>query len=164
MATPMVAATGALIRHLNPDLEAAEIVRLIKETARRPAGVWTADLGWGILDAGAALTRAASIDRRAPASRVKPLASLTRKPTITVRWSAADKAPAGVRASGIARFELWRATDGGRFKRLLSTTGTSRQVTVRRGGRYRFYTVAIDHAGNREPAPKQADTRIQRRR
>ncbi len=164
MATPMVSATGALIRHLNPDLKAAEIVRLIKETARRPAGVWTADLGWGILDAGAALTRAASIDRRAPASRVKPLPALTRKPTVTVRWSAADKAPAGVRASGITRFELWRATDGGRFKRLLSTTGTSRQVTLRRGGRYRFYTVAIDHAGNREPAPKQADARIQRRR
>jgi subtilisin family serine protease len=164
MATPMVAATGALIRHLNPDLTAAEIVRLIKETARRPAGGWTADLGWGILDAGAALTRAAGIDRRAPASRVKPLPAFTRKPTITVRWSAADKAAAGVRASGLARFELWRATDGGRFKRLFSTTRTSRQVTLRRGGRYRFYTVAIDHAGNREPAPKQADARVQRRR
>jgi serine protease len=164
MATPMVSATGALIRHLNPDLTAAEIVRLIKETARRPAGVWTGDLGWGILDAGAALTRAASIDRRAPASRVKRLPALTSKPTVTVRWSAADKAPAGVRASGIARFELWRATDGGRFKRLFSTTRTSRQVTLRRGGRYRFYTVAIDHAGNREPAPKQADARVQRRR
>jgi subtilisin family serine protease len=163
MATPMVSATGALIRHLNPDLTAAEIVRLIKETARRPAGAWTADLGWGILDAGAALTRAASLDRRAPASRVKPLPARTSARTITVRWSAADKAPAGVRASGIARFELWRATDGGRFKRLLSTTRTSRRVTLRRGGRYRFYTVAVDHAGNREPAPKQADARTQRR-
>jgi subtilisin family serine protease len=163
MATPMVSATGALIRHLNPDLTAAEIVRLIKETARRPAGVWTGDLGWGILDAGAALRRAASIDRRAPASRVKPLPASTRTPTTTVRWSGADTAPAGVRASGLARFELWRATDGGRFKRLLSTTRTSRQVNLRRGGSYRFYTVAIDHAGNREPAPAQADARVQRR-
>jgi serine protease len=164
MAAPMVAATGALVRHLNPDLTAGEIVRLIKETARRPGGVWTGDLGWGILDAGAALTRAASIDRRAPASRVKRLAARTAKRTITVRWTAADSAPAGVPASGIARFELWRATDGGPFKRLYSTTRTSRRVTLRRGGRYRFYSVAIDHAGNREPAPKQADTRIERRR
>jgi serine protease len=164
MPTPMVSATGALIRHLNPDLTAVEIVRLIKETARRPAGVWTADLGWGILDAGAALTRAASIDRRAPASRAARLPARTRRRTITVRWSASDKAPAGVRASGISRFELWRATDGGRFKRLLTTPRTSRRVTLRRGGSYRFYTVAIDHAGNREPAPKQADTRIERRR
>jgi serine protease len=164
MATPMVSATGALIRHLNPDLTAAEIVRLVKETARRPAGVWTGDLGWGILDAGAALRRAASIDRRAPASRVKTLPASTGQAAITVRWSIADKAPTGVRASGIARVELWRATGGGRFKRLFSTTRTSRRVTLRRGARYRFYTVAIDHAGNREPAPKQADTRIQRRR
>ncbi len=163
MATPMVAATGALVRHLNPDLTAAEIVRLIKETARRPGGVWTGELGWGILDAGAALTRAASIDRRAPSSRVKRLAARTAQRTITVRWTAADSAPAGVRASGIARFELWRATDDGPFKRLFSTTRTSRRVTLRRGGRYRFYSVAIDHAGNREPAPKQADTRIARR-
>jgi serine protease len=163
MATPMVAATGALARHLNPDLTAGEIVRLIKETARRPAGTWNGELGWGILDAGAALTRAASIDRRAPASRVTRLPARTSKRTITVRWTATDPAPAGVRASGIARFELWRATDGGPFKRLYSTTRTARQVTLRRGGRYRFYTVAIDHAGNREPAPKQADTRVARR-
>ena len=160
-----VAAVAALVRHLNPDLTLGQILTILKQSARRPAGGgWTPDLGWGILDAGAALTRAAGIDRRAPASRVKPLPAFTRKPTITVRWSAADKAAAGVRASGIARVELWRATDGGRFKRLFSTTRTSRQVTLRRGGRYRFYTVAIDHAGNREPAPKQADARVQRRR
>jgi subtilisin family serine protease len=164
MATPMVAATGALIRHLNPDLTAADIVRLIKETARRPAGGWTGDLGWGILDAGAALTRAASIDRRAPSSRVVRLPARTAKRTITVHWTAADSAPAGVRASGIARYELWRATDDGPFKRLYSTTRTARQVTLRRGGRYRFYSVAVDHAGNREPAPEQADTRVTRRR
>jgi serine protease len=164
MATPMVAATGALVRHLNPDLTAADIVRLIKETARRPAGVWTDDLGWGILDAGAALTRAASIDRRTPTSRVKHLAPRTAKREITVRWSAADPSPPGVRASGVARYELWRATDGGRFKRLYTTTRTARRVTLRRGSRYRFYTVAVDRAGNREPAPKQADTRIMRKR
>ena len=46
----------------------------------------------------------------------------------------------------------------------VSTTRTARLVTLRRGGRYRFYSVAIDHAGNREPAPKQADARIARRR
>jgi serine protease len=162
MATPMVAATGALARHLNPDLTAAEIVRLIKQSARRPTGVWTGELGWGILDAGAALTRAASIDRRAPTSRVRRLPARTAERAITVRWTAADKAPAGVRASGITRFELWRATDGGPFRRLYSTTRTARRVTLRRGGRYRFYSVAIDHAGNREPAPEQADTRIAR--
>ena len=164
MATPMVAATGALMRHLNPDLGVAEIVRLIKETARRPAGSgWNAELGWGILDAGAALARAAATDRRAPASRVAKLAARTGKPKITVRWKGADTSPAGVRASGIARYELWRSTDGGRFRRLYSTTRTSRRVTLRRGARYAFYTVATDHAGNRERAPKHPDARVTRR-
>jgi serine protease len=163
MATAMVAATGALVRHLNPDLTAADIVRLIKKTARRPAGAWTAGLGWGILDAGAALTRAARLDRRAPASRVKRLPARTAQRTLTVRWTAADKAPPRVRASGIARFELWRATGGAPFTRLYSTSRTARRVILRRGGSYRFYTVAIDHAGNREAAPTSADARIGRR-
>jgi serine protease len=163
MATPMVAATGALIRHLNPDLGAAAIVRLIKQTARRPAGTgWTPRLGWGILDAGAALTRAAATDRRAPTSRVAEIARRTRRRTITVSWTGTDIAPAGVRASGISRYELWRSTDGGRFRRLSTTKRASRRVTLRRGARYAFYTVAIDHAGNHEPAPKHPDARVTR--
>jgi serine protease len=164
MATPMVAATAALARHLNPDLSVADIVRLVKESARRPAGTgWTEELGWGILDAGAALARAAAIDRHAPTSHVARLARRTRKRTITVRWTGADRAPARVRASGIARYELWRSVDGRRFRRLLATTRTSRRVNLRRGARYAFYTVAIDHAGNREKAPKQPDARVVRR-
>jgi subtilisin family serine protease len=163
MATPMVAATAALIRHLNPDLTSDEIVLDIKQTARRPAGSgWTPDLGWGILDAGTALTRAAALDRRAPKSRVQRLPARTASRTITVRWAGSDPAPAGVRSSGISRYELWRSTDGGRFRKLFTTRLTSKHVTLRRGGRYRFYTVAIDRAGNREARPAQADARIAR--
>ena len=81
-----------------------------------------------------------------------------------MRWSAADTAPPGVRASGVSRFELWRATDGGPFKRLFArTTATQLDVGATPGRSYRFYTIAIDAAGNREPAPKQADARVQRR-
>ncbi|MEA2227263.1 MAG: serine protease, partial [Solirubrobacteraceae bacterium] len=163
MAAPMVAATGALMHHLNPDLGVPEIVRLLKQTAHRPAGAaWNGDLGWGILDAGAALTRTAATDRRAPTSHVAPLPARTRQRTITVRWSGADKGPPGVRVSGISRYELWRSTDGGRFGRLYSTPRTARRVTLRSGARYAFYTVAIDHAGNRERAPKQPDARVAR--
>jgi serine protease len=164
MATPMVAATGALMRHLNPDLTSDEIVLVIKQTARRPPGTaWTPDLGWGILDAGAALTRAASLDRRAPKSRVRTLPARTSSRTITVRWLGSDPAPAGGRSSGVSRYELWRSTDGARFRKLLTTKQTSKHVTLRSGGRYQFYTVAIDHAGNREAAPARADARIARR-
>ena len=38
MAAPMVAAAAALVRHLNPDMPAAEIVRLLKQTARDRPG------------------------------------------------------------------------------------------------------------------------------
>jgi subtilisin family serine protease len=164
MASPMVAATAALMRHLNPDLTSEEIVLTIKETARRPAGVgWTSDLGWGVLNAGAAVARAAALDRRAPTSRVRRIASRTTRRTIALRWSGRDRGPAGVRVSGISRYELWRSTDGHRFRRLLTTRSTTKHVTLRRGGRYRFYTIAVDHAGNREAAPKQPDVAVTRR-
>jgi subtilisin family serine protease len=164
MATPMVAAAAALMRHLNPDLTSDEIVLVLKETARRAAGAgWNADLGWGILNAGAAVARAAALDRRAPASKVLRVASRTTRATIALRWSGTDRGAAGVRVSGISRYELWRAQGKGRFRKLLSTRSTSKHVSLRRGIRYRFYTVAIDHAGNREAAPKQADTAVTRR-
>ena len=38
MAAPIVTAIAALARTLNPDLTATEVVRLLKQTARRPAG------------------------------------------------------------------------------------------------------------------------------
>ena len=69
MAVPMVAATAALVKKLNPDLTAAAVIRLIKQTAQRPAGAgWNPDLGWGILSAGAALSVAQRLDRRPPQS------------------------------------------------------------------------------------------------
>ncbi len=160
MAAPMVAAASALVRRLNPDLTARQIVRLMKESARRPAGTgWSPDLGWGILDAGAAVTAARNLDGRPPASKVRRLAAPTGS-KLTVRWRGRDVPRRNVALSGIARYELWRSTDGRRARRLLTTTRTSRRVTVRRGARYGFFTVAIDKAGNREPKPKRPDARL----
>ena len=78
MSTPQVAAAAALVRHLNPDLTIGQILTILKQSARRPAGSgWTPELGWGILDAGAALDAARRVDRPgadlAPA-RAAPLA------------------------------------------------------------------------------------------
>src|SRR5204863_2266004 len=67
MSAPQVAAVAAVIRRLNPDLSAADVVRLLKQTARQPGSsghFWTATLGWGILDGGAAVEVARRIDRR----------------------------------------------------------------------------------------------------
>ncbi|MGI8946030.1 MAG: S8 family peptidase, partial [Thermoleophilaceae bacterium] len=70
MAAPQVTALAALVGDLNPFLSAREKIRLIKQTARR-AGGWTPELGWGIINAGAAVDAARRIDRVAPRSRAR---------------------------------------------------------------------------------------------
>ena len=70
MATPQVAAAAALVADLNPWLSVHDRLRLMKQTARRGGG-WNPDLGWGILDAGAAISAARRIDRVAPSSRAR---------------------------------------------------------------------------------------------
>ncbi|MEA2271244.1 MAG: serine protease [Solirubrobacteraceae bacterium] len=161
MATPMVAAAAALMRHLNRDMGAVEIARILKQTARRPAGTgWTADLGWGILDAGAALATVRTLDRRPPSSKIRRTPRRTRQTHVTLRWTGRDVPRAGVAVSGLAGFELWRSLNGRRARRILSTPRTSSRVRLRRGSTYAFFTVAVDAAGNREPIPRTPDVRI----
>jgi hypothetical protein len=161
MAAPMVAAAAALVRHLNPDMPATEIVRLLKQTARRPAGVgWTPDLGWGILDAGAALALARTIDRRPPFSKIRRMARRTHHTRLTLRWRGGDQPRAGVFESGLQGVELWRSLDGRKARRLLSTPKRAIRVSVKRGHRYRFFTIGVDKAGNREPPPRTADVSL----
>jgi len=162
MAAPQVAAVGALVRHLNPDLSIARILRLIKETARRPAGAgWSPDLGWGIVDAGNAVAAAAAIDLRAPTSTVRAPSRTTRR-TITLRLHGADASPPGVVSSGVVKFRVYRSTDGGRPVKLLVTRKTRVRVHARPGARYAFYVQAVDRAGNVQafPAKPGARTRV----
>jgi subtilisin family serine protease len=164
MAAPQVTAIAALMRRLNPDATAPDVVRLLKQTARRPAGTWTKELGWGILDAGAALEATAVLDRRPPESRARALTS-TRARRFRVRWSAADPAPPGVRPSGVKLVELWRATNGGPYRRIgRYARARSALVSGVPGRRYAFATVAVDAAGNREPRPPRADVSVRVRR
>ncbi|MDX6697699.1 MAG: serine protease [Solirubrobacteraceae bacterium] len=160
MAAPQVAAIAALMRRLNPDASALDVIRLLKQTARRPAGGWTQDLGWGILDAGAAMEAAAALDRRAPQSRARAPRS-TRARRFRVRWSAADAGPPGVRVSGVGVVELWRATGRGAYRRI-GRFAHAHSTLVRGvpGPSYSFATVAVDAAGNREARPPRADVSV----
>ena len=160
MATAIVSGVAALIRHLNPDLPAADVVKLLKETARRPQGSgWSPELGWGIVDARTAVDAARRLDRRPPSSRLSAPAR-TRQRTITLRWTGSDAAPPGVAASGIDVYEVWRAANGRRATRIARTRRTTYRVRARRGSRYAFFTVAVDRAGNRERAPGRADATV----
>jgi subtilisin family serine protease len=85
MAAPQVAAVAALIRELAPSLSAAQVIQLLKLSARRPLGAsWNSQLGWGILDAGAAVSAARAMARtlhaQATRARRAPRRS-TRRPT-----------------------------------------------------------------------------------
>lgn len=162
MAAPMVAAVAAVVRDLNPDLSAADTIRILKSTASRAPGTgWNPDLGWGILDGGAAAAAATVVDRRAPISSVKSTARVVRGSSVLLTVRRADRAPFRLVPSGVAKVELWRSANGGRARRLKTLTSTSSyRVPVKRGSRYTFFTLAVDKAGNREQPPARADTSV----
>ncbi len=159
MSAPQVTGVAALMRHLNPDLPPADIVRILKQTAKRPANVaWTPELGWGILDAGSALAAARSVDAHAPSSQLQRPKVTGR--SILLRWRGEDDAVAGVVASGVARYELWRSTPGRKARKILTTRAHSKRLRGKRGSLYRFFTIAVDNAGNRELPPAKADASV----
>ncbi len=159
MAAPLVTAVAALVRDLNPDLSLQESLRVMKQTARRPGAGWAPDLGWGILDAGAALQAARAMDRTKPVSRLRitRLSSGGRRVTVTVTGS--DRGPKGVVSSGVARYDIFRALPGRAARKVATTTGAAVQVSAPGGGTS-FFSVAVDRAGNREAKPAKPDARV----
>ncbi|QEC49977.1 S8 family serine peptidase [Baekduia soli] len=159
MAAPQVAAVAALMRAVNPALPPADVVRLLKQTAHRPSAVgWTGDLGWGILDAGAAMAAARAIDRTAPTSSLQR--PVVRGRSIRLRWRGEDDTLPGVASTGIDHFEVWRSAGGRPARRIATTRARSMQLRGMRGQRYGFFTIAVDRAGNREAPPVRADASV----
>lgn len=169
MAAPQVAGLAALISDLNPFLTLRDKLTLIKRTARRQGG-WSPELGWGIIDAGAAAEAARRIDRRAPSSRARARKRLrvrrgARRARIRVRWSGSDRGgsphlvPARVR-----HYDLYAKRGRGRYRRVRRATRRRSALLRLRPGIYRFYTRARDKAGNREARPRKADVRVVVRR
>jgi serine protease len=158
MATPQVAALAALVGALNPQLGAPDKLRLIKATARRSGG-WSPELGWGILDAGAAVDAARRIDRLAPTSRVRAARRRGRRVRLVIR--AADRGAArGLVPSGVRRIDLFGRRGRGPERRLRRLR-RGRAIAVRlRLGRWGLYTRATDAAGNVEAPPRRPDVRV----
>ncbi len=163
MAAPQVAATGAMMRTLNPYASLSDVLTTLKQSAQRPAGTgWTNDLGWGILNAGAALDAIRRIDRLAPVSQLFAPAVSSRR-TLLLRWTGHDQQPPGLIASGIAQFDIYASANGGRARLIASTLGHSLLFHAHPGFHYVFFAVAVDRAGNRETHPADARTRVARR-
>jgi hypothetical protein len=158
MATAQVSAVAALARQVNPDLRGLEIVRLLKQTARRAAAGFDSELGWGIVDARAAVAAARRLDRRPPVSELRAPRRV-RGSSFLLRWRGADDGPPGVRTSGVDVYEVWRATGRSRPVRIARTRKKQLRVGARPGRRYTFFTVAVDRAVNRalDPAAPRRD-------
>jgi serine protease len=169
MATPQVAALAALLANLNPGLSVHDRLHLIKATARRSGG-WSPDLGWGIVNAGPAISQARRIDRRAPSSRARARKRVRvrrghRRARVRVRWSGSDPAGhAGLVASGVRSFDLYVRRGKRHYRRVRRGSRRHKARLRLRPGVYRFYTRAKDKAGNREAAPHRADVRLVVRR
>lgn len=160
MAAPMVAAVAALMRELNPGLRATDVITLLEQTASRPPGSgWSQDLGWGILNAGAAVAAARELDRTRPRSRLTAPDRVRGRRDFVLRWSGRDPQPEGLVASGIARYEVWRAIDARPAKRIAVTTKRRLRLDGTPPRTYSFFTRAVDNAGNRERRPRRPDAR-----
>ena len=167
MAAPIVAGVAAMARRLNPDASANDVIRALKQSATRPAGGgWNADLGWGILDAAAAMNAVRAIDRRAPSSQLKGRKRVRKARSVTLKWTGSDTAPAGLAPSGVDVYEVYRSANRRPYRRVKRTRKPSMKIKVKPGSLYRFYTRAVDKAGNREAVPPRPDLsmRIDRRR
>ena len=167
MAAPIVAGIAAMARQLNGDATAADIIRAVKESATRPAGSgWNPELGWGIVDAAATLNAVRAIDRRAPESTVSGRKRVRKARSVTLKLTGADNAPGALQPSGLDIYEVFRSANRGAYRRIKRTRKARYKVKVKPGSLYRFYTVAIDKAGNREAAPAKPDLsmRVDRRR
>jgi subtilisin family serine protease len=163
MAAAIVSGAAALVRSLNPGLSAREVVRLLKESARRPDGEgWTPELGWGVLDAGVAVTQARTIDRTPPTSKVRDLPTRVRSRRLSIGFVARDEGPSRVRQTGVSRVEVFMRVDRGRMKRIASVRDgrRPRPIKLEPGHRYGFATRAFDTAGNSEALPKRPDESI----
>jgi subtilisin family serine protease len=158
MATPQVAGAAALLRALNPDLPVDRLLQIIKTTARQPGGGgWNAELGWGILDAGAAAQRVRREDATPPATDAEAPTRATAGARVLIRLGGADRAPEGVLRSGLRQVRLYGRRGSGPVRRL-ATAPRAHPVRVRLArGTWRLWSVGVDHAGNREGVPGRAD-------
>lgn len=160
MAAPQVAAVGAMMRELNPYATLTDVLRAIKQTGQRPSGSgFGSDLGWGILDAGAALEAIRRVDRLPPVSRlIAPRVSHRR--TFRLRWSGHDQIRRELIASGIAFFKVYERINRHRSRLLAKTRRNSLVFHGQPGTQYVFYVVAVDRAGNRQRHPKLVRTLV----
>ncbi len=129
-AAPEVAGAAALVMAANPLLHATEVADVLKQAASG-RGSWTPELGFGVLDTGAAVSQAAG---RATIS----LSGARSGAAVRLRWI----------GSGATAYRLSLREDN-RAPRILleGTTQTTSTAGVRRGHRTTFTVTALGAGG-----------------
>ncbi len=124
---PEVAGVAALVLAANPLLHAAQVSDVLKQTASSQ-GEWNPATGYGVVDAAAAVARAAG-------THVLTLNGTRIRGRLELRWF----------SPVAARYRVSVRTDGNATHVVLaSTTRTSAAFTLRRGHRYVFTVTGFD--------------------
>jgi subtilisin family serine protease len=132
-AAPQVAGTAALVWAVNPLLSAQQVAEILKETASGH-GSWNRDVGYGIVDAAAAVARAEGMP--APPASVR-LAGRRLGESVRLTWA----------GKGAAAFRLSVAEDSGPARLLFSGGPTATSYAVSPGHTYVFTVDAVDAGG-----------------
>lgn len=131
-AAPQVSGVAALVWAANPNLTAQEVATIIEETASG-RGAWNQELGYGVVDAAAAVARAAGT---APPSVQLIGTRVGRR--VSLAWA----------ASGAGAYRLSVAQNGGSERVLMdATTSTSASFSLAPGATYAFRVSVLDQAG-----------------
>jgi serine protease len=161
MATPQVAGVAALIRSVKPDMPNTTVVNLIKATASH-CGSYRDGIGWGVIRADQAVAAALNRDIDPPSSSIAN-AKRARGGVIVLKIKRDDPQTSGncvnVAASGVKKVLVFESANGGHYHRIGKTSKGKLRFHAKRHHRYRFYSVAVDNAGNREAAPSIPDAK-----
>jgi serine protease len=164
MATPQVAGVAALIRAVKPNMPNTRVVHLIKATASQ-CGSYGNGIGWGIIRADEAVAAALNRDIDPPSSRVRSAkrARGASGPVIRLRLKRKDRQGShcvkGLPVSGVKKVIVFASRKGGAYHRIGKTKRTSLTFHPKRGGRYTFFSIAVDADGNRESPPPAPDAK-----
>jgi subtilisin family serine protease len=154
MAAPQVAGLVGLIRSVKPNLPAGRVVRLIKLTADNCAS-YGKGIGWGLIDADHAVGAALDRDVNPPVSRVR---RASREQLRIKRFS--RECSGELPSSRLRTVSVFASVDGGRYRRIGKTRSRTLAIDAKPGHSYRFHSVAVDRAGNREAMPERPDARL----
>jgi serine protease len=160
MATPQVAGLAALIRAVKPNLANTKIVHLIKATASH-CGAYGDGIGWGLIRADQAVAAALDRDAGAPSSKVKKpkrdhgVVNLRIKRHDTSGGTSCVKLP----TAGVKKVLVFASANGGAYHRIGKTSSARLHFHGKRSRRYRFFSIAVDNAGNREAPPTGPDAK-----